>query len=128
MWHEQNFRDRIQTTEPMGYTNKPKSPTEKWKDVCTNLTRLMQYILTTPPEEFDEDGVREKLNDLIIKRIELPPKEAIGLAEAFMEAPQLPKEAISMLLGNFLFQLYKKFYPGNPFKDDSTEEEQTGDA
>lgn len=134
MWHEQNFWDRILSTEPIGtdddyhYDYDPSSASDEWKDVCTKLTKILHYILSTPNSEFDEEGTRKKLNVEFQRRIELPPKEAIGLAEAFIEAERLPKQAASMLIGNFLFQLYKKFYPGNPFKDDSETEEQASDA
>jgi len=115
MWHEQNFRDRILDTEnypnlldPVKVRAHSIWASDEWVAVCEWLARFVKDVISTPPEQFDEDAAFDRLNALIDRWINLPPKEAIGLAEVFIEAPNGPKEAASMLIWNFLFKLYQK--------------------
>ena len=79
--------------------------------ICSNITKILKEIFEIPASEFDADRVRDELNELIKRRARLKPQEAIGMAEAFIEAPWMTKEAASMLIGNLLFQLYNIIYP-----------------
>lgn len=113
MWHEQNFRDRL--TSFWDPTPQPepelKHASAEWQRICKEITKLLRYVFITPADEFDADGTRDKLNNLIEEWVELDPKEAIGMAEAFMDSPHVPKEAVSMLMWNLLYRLYQKFMP-----------------
>ena len=142
MWHEQNFRDRILDTENYPNLLDPVKirvhsiwASDEWVAVCEWLAHFVKDVISTPPEQFDEDAAFDRLNTLIDRWIELPPKEAIGLAEAFIEAPNGPKEAASMLIWNFLFKLYQNKlgynFNSQSYNDDNDNdnksEEQTGD-
>lgn len=114
MSHEENFWDRVlnsdnpaQLLDPIKIRAHQIWATDEWVAVCEWLAHFVRDVISTPPEQFDEDEAFERLNGLIDRWIELPPKEAIGLAEAFIEAPNWPKEAASMLIWNFLFKLYQ---------------------
>lgn len=142
MWHEQNFRDRILDTEnhpnlldPVKIRAHSIWASDEWVAVCEWLAHFVKDVISTPPEQFDEDKAFDRLNALIDRWIELPPKEAIGLAEAFIEAPNGPKEAASMLVWNFLFKLYQNKlgynFNSQSYNDDNDNndksKEQTGD-
>ena len=141
MWHEQNFRDRILDTEnhpnlldPVKIRAHSIWASDEWVEVCEWLAHFVKDVISTPPEQFDEDAAFDRLNALIDRWIELPPKEAIGLAEAFIEAPNGPKEAASMLVWNFLFKLYQnklgynfKSQSYNDDNDNDQDEEQVSD-
>ena len=141
MWHEQNFWDRIQNTDDIPNLLDPVKikahsiwASDEWVAVCEWLAHFVKDVLSTPPSDFDEDAAFKELNSLIDRWIELQPKEAISLAEAFIEAPNWPKEAASMLIGNFLFKLYQNKlgynFNSQSYNDDNDndqDEEQTGD-
>ena len=116
MWHEQNFWDRILSTDntpdlldPIKMRAAASKTSEDWLRVCSDLALFMKDVLRTPPEDFDWDAELDRLNSILDRRADLPPQEAIGMAEAFAEHPATPREGVSMLLGNFLYHLYKKF-------------------
>lgn len=139
MWHEQNFWDRIQNTDDIPNLLDPvkvhahgKWASEDWTRLCVDLATFIKDVVTTPPEQFDQDTAFDRLNEMMARWVNIKPEEAIGLAEAFIEAPGSSPEAASMLLGNFLFTLYKKFgydFNSHQWKDGKTynDKEQASD-
>lgn len=96
------------------------------------MATFIKDVVTTPPEQFDQDTAFDRLNEMMARWVNIKPEEAIGLAEAFIEAPGSSPEAASMLLGNFLFTLYKKFgydFNSHQWKDGKTynDKEQASD-
>lgn len=140
MGHEQNFWDRIQNTDDIPNLLDPikvhahgKWASEDWTRLCVDLATFIKDVVTTPPEQFDQDTAFDRLNEMMARWVNIKPEEAIGLAEAFIEAPGSSPEAASMLIWNFLFTLYKKFWYNfnshkwNDDNDNDQDEEQASD-
>lgn len=116
MWHEenfaQNFRDRINSMDGPKIVGDEqtndfkKHPSTEWQQLCHEVWDLLMYIFNTPPEDFDIDNTRDKLRDLMDRRVDLKAEEWIWLAEAFIEAENVPRQAVSMLIWQLLFKLY----------------------